>query len=197
MPTRQLTRLPNVQRMVPGVRLGPGVPDARGASPSFSFSDILEDLARKGGEAIIEGAQRRFAGPTESFAPCPEGQQRIGNRCVRVDFGAIVPGGEPFISTQTAGGVATIGAFGIPAIQPDIVGERNGRPIRSCPPGAVLGKDDLCYMKGSIPRQFRKWKPAPRPVFSAADAKALRRIGTLQKKVKKLAGDANMTCKKR
>ena len=99
-------------------------------------------------------------------------------------------------------GAAVMGSFGIPALQPAQVGEvRNSRggisPILRCPPGAVLGKDNLCYMKGSIPRQYRKWKPKPKPVMSAADAKALRRIGTLQKKVTRLAGSAGLTCRKR
>jgi hypothetical protein len=112
-----------------------------------------------------------------------------------------LPGGRTGTQADIYGD-AVVGSFGIPALVPAVVGQvqdRNGnvKPIQRCPPGAVLGKDNLCYMKGSIPRQFRKWKPAPRPVMSAKDAKAIRSIGRLQNKVKKLAGDVGYTCRKR
>lgn len=113
----------------------------------------------------------------------------------------VLPGGK----TGTLGydyGNAVVGAFGIPALQPAQVGtirRRDGTtgPVLRCPKGAVLGDDDLCYMKGTIPRQFRKWKPAAKCPMTAADAKALRRIGTLQNRVKRLAKTAGLTTKKR
>lgn len=133
----------------------------------------------------------------------------LGGACdpgfVRDQTGICVFQGSPAdISTGPSGpgftgssGQAVMGAFGIPAMLPIIVGNIGGAPIRRCMAGAVLGKDDLCYMKGSIPRQFRKWRPAAKPPMSAADAKALRRIGTLQNKVKGLAKSANLTCKRK
>lgn len=171
---------------------------------------LLGDIGGFVVDTIKDEARRRLAGTggdsgsDSPFSDCPEGTfpNPIGTGCVRVDAGAALPGGDPFVSLDREFGDAVIGAFGIPAIVPAVVGtirDAQGRekPIRKCPFGAVLGKDDLCYNKGSIPKQFRKWRPAPKPPMSAADAKALRRIGTLQKKVKGLAKSANLTCKRK
>lgn len=192
-----------------GVRVAPRPTDVRAADVTITqasdinqgiFTGVLEGVVRAGAEGLEERV-RRFAGgeggSDSPFTPCPEGHFEFNGRCVRIDPTAALPGGDPFVSTQPTFGSAVVGAFGIPALQPSVVGNINGRPIRRCPTGSVLGKDDLCYMKGSIPRKFRKWAPAPKPPMSAADAKALRRIGTLQRRVKKLAGDAGMSCKKR
>jgi len=135
---------------------------------------------------------RAFGEPSQ----CPPGRFRVGNQCV--DPLALPPGGEPVTipvsGTSVGNGAgAVIGSFGIPAMRPVTV----TRPTSRCMPGAILGRDGLCYMKGSIPKSFRKWRPAPKPPMSAADAKALRRIGSLQKKVTRLAKSANLTCKKK
>lgn len=161
-----------------------------------------------GGQVIegdFEGAARTLgsslaAGPAPlvGTGACPGLFSVRGPDGTCINLGDLGPGGSPAVTAQTPSfGGAVIGAFGIPALQPAVVGQINGRPIRKCPLGAVLGKDDLCYQKGSIPKQFRKWRPAPRPPMTAADAKALRRIGTLQKKVKGLAKSANLTCKRK
>ena len=108
----------------------------------------------------------------------------------------MIPGGETGV---LEGGQAVVGGFGVPGVTPFVAGQvmkNDGTvgPIFRCPTGMVLGKDSICYMKGAIPRNMRKWKPSPKPPMSAADAKALRRIGTLQRKAKKLAGDAGLRC---
>ena len=132
----------------------------------------------------------------EAAGACPPGRIRIGSTCL--DPGAVLPGGVPATipvdgTVVGTGGGAVVGSFGIPALVPMTFSQ----PTRRCPPGAVLGKDELCYMKGSIPIAFRKWRPASKPPMSAADAKALRRISTLQGKVKRLAKSANLTCKRK
>lgn len=167
--------------------------------PDFSIIDTIEQVVDIGGKIGLFGG-RRPGTPTPLVDPGP-----CTPPFVRDQSGICVLQGSPAdISTGPSGfngtgvsGVAVMGAFGIPAMQPVVVGNIGGSPIRRCMAGAVLGKDDLCYMKGSIPRQFRKWRPAAKPPMSAADAKALRRIGTLQNKVKGLAKSANLTCKKR
>lgn len=111
----------------------------------------------------------------------------------------ILPGGST--GYLGAGGEAAVGSWGYPAIVPSQVGtvtRNNGTvsPILRCPRGMVLGTDNLCYAKGTRGLQ-RKWKPATKPPMSAKDYKALRRISALQKSVKKLAGAAGMSCKKR
>jgi len=95
------------------------------------------------------------------------------------------PGGATGV--QPAGfGAAVIGAFGIAALEPAVVGSitrANGEtgPILRCPRGAVLGTDDLCYNKGIKGLYaFRKWKPGTRPFLTGGEVKILRRAATIR-----------------
>lgn len=97
---------------------------------------------------------------------------------------------------------AVAGIFGAPAEAPRAVGQvSNDRgevhPILRCLPGRVLGKDNMCYAKGSIPNKLRKWPKAPRPPITRRDAVAIRRAESAKNRVKRLAGDVGFTCKKR
>lgn len=60
------------------------------------------------------------------------------------------------------------------------------RNIRLCGRGFVLGKNGLCYAKGTLPRNEREWKPQPRPPLTGADARAIRRAAAAKKRVRKL-----------
>lgn len=197
-------------------------PGGTGGFPTFggggggipSWEDFLAGLAGRGQEWIYNrlfgggsGGSGSGALPSEGTAGCSPGYawNASTGRCEEVGtmggVRRILPGGASGTQADVYG-EAVMGAFGIPALVPAVVGQiqdGNGmtKPIQRCPPGAVLGKDNLCYMKGAIPRKFRKWKPAPKPPMSAQDAKALRRIGTLQNKVKGLAKNAGLTCRKR
>jgi len=115
---------------------------------------------------------------------CPQGQIPFRDTCV--NLGAILPGGEPFITEQF--GNAVVGAFGMPALVPAIVGQMNdGTPILRCPRGAVLGKfDNLCYNKGAIANKDRKWPKAKRCPVTAADATCIRKAASAKNRVKKL-----------
>ncbi len=177
----------------------PASTDAGVGQPSFSFlGDIGDFFAGQIGDAVRD----RFGEQAAGFFPgdpnqCPPGRIRVGNSCI--DPAAALPGGVPFITPtggaelNGSGSPAVVGAFGVPAREPVVVAQ----PTRRCPRGMVLGQDLLCYMKGTIPMKFRRWKPGPKPPMSAADAKALRRIGSLQSKVKRLAKSANLTCKRK
>lgn len=90
-------------------------------------------------------------------------------------------------------GNAVMGSFGVPALQP---AQASSMMLR-CPPGSVLGKDNLCYQKGSIPAQFRKWKPARKPPISAKDWKALQTSKRVSDKAKKIAGTAGYSCRRK
>jgi len=122
---------------------------------------------------------------------CPTGYRWDGSRCVVEGIGGYVermlPGGSTGVLPQGSGGYgeAVVGAFGVPALVPAQVGQINGGPILRCPTGAVLGKDNLCYMKGSIPSKYRKWRPGPRPLLTGGEMKMLRKINTLENKVKR------------
>lgn len=129
---------------------------------------------------------------TSSQDPCLPGYVRVpGIGCVKPS--AALPGGEPL--TMQPGGAAVMGAFGLPAMQP-LVEERI---VRSCGPGMVLGKDNLCYPKGvlSARSQFRKWRKAAKPPITASDMKAIRKAARARDRVKGLAKDVGFTCRTR
>lgn len=179
-----------------------------------SFGDIPSWVLGLGANAIQQWIQNQLnpsggsgsgSLPAEGSGGCPQGYEfnPSSGQCEEQGVGGVIrrtlPGGA---TGTTQFGAAVMGAFGIPALQPAVVGQRTNdrgetNPILKCPSGAVLGKDNLCYQKSSIPRKFRKWRPAPKPPMSASDAKALRRIGTLQNKVKGLAKNAGLSCRKR
>lgn len=127
---------------------------------------------------------------------CPEGHVWRNGRCEQVGVGGALerwlPGGETGTGVDVYG-EATVGSFGMPALVPATVSQ----PTRRCPPGAVLGKDNLCYQKGAIPNKWRKWPKPPRPALTAGDMKTLRRAKSLQNKVKRAAQGAGFSCRKR
>lgn len=116
--------------------------------------------------------------------PCPVGYQWDGQRCIESGFGGsvarILPGGDTGTGMDVYG-QAVVGAWGKPALVP----YTGSVPTRRCPPGAVLGKDNLCYARGSIPNSARKWPKPPRPLLTAQEMKTLRKIKSLEKKVKR------------
>lgn len=109
--------------------------------------------------------------------PCPRGTIRMGDTCVSP--GDMFPGGAP--GTFPAGGVGANGAMGMPAVTP----EQSSQITLRCPRRYVLAIDNLCYPKGFIPRSLRKWKPEPRPMVSAMDAKIVKRAKGVQKRIRK------------
>jgi len=148
------------------------------------------------GESFEGGSDtaRGFTGP----GPCPEGRIRVGNNCI--DPLALPPGGSPAVvpasGTQIqGGGQAVMGSFGLPAMAPRV----EARTHRSCGPGMVLGKDNLCYPRGILSRRskFRKWRQPPRPPVTSGDVKAIRRAARAKDRVKDLAKDVGFRCKKR
>jgi len=185
------------------------VGDITSSSPSggiFSDPTVCGLLKQFGLECNLQGAAQAAArGIISLFRDdepqgdaCPGGMVKFGERCL--DPSAVLPGGDPFITG--AGGTAVMGAFGMPAMQPMIVGsvmkdDGTTSPVRRCMAGMVLGKDDLCYPKAALNRKYRKWAPDRKPPVSAADAQAIRQAESAKKRVKKLAGDVGFTCKKR
>lgn len=139
------------------------------------------------------GASTLIAG-NASGDPCPGRAVRVpGLGCV--DPLALPPGGDPAIvptsgTVMGGGGNAVIGAFGVPAMQPQVVTQLR----RKCGPGMVLGKDNLCYPKAMLPKRskYRKWKGEPKPVISRADMRAIRAAARAQDRVKELAKDVGL-----
>jgi len=167
----------------------------------FADDPNLRSLADSILEAVLKGGAQFGAGLAQSLVERITGQRTAGQEC---DFPAIqlpdgscldvtkvLPGGDPVRFGQ-----AQLGIFGAPALVP------NSRSVRTleCPRGLILGKDDLCYAKNSIPNKLRKWPKGPRPAVSAHDRKMMRKFGpggSKQAAVKRLAMDAGFSCKKR
>lgn len=103
-----------------------------------------------------------------------------------------LPGGATGTVPATTNGYgqAVVGTWGVPALVPATV----SGITRRCPPGAILGQDDLCYQKGSIPAKYRKWKPEKKGPISAADWKDLQTADRVRKKSKAIAVKAGFKC---
>lgn len=183
-----------------GGAIGEQIGGTTGEGIGTALGTFLEDLLRKkagGGTGTpSSGGQTNLTG---TVAPCPEGTRRVGTKCV--DLLALPPGGKPGVipapgtAVGAPGGTAVMGAFGLPAMSPRI----ETRVHRSCGPGMVLGKDNLCYPKRVLPRRsnMRKWKGDRRPPVTAADARAIRRAERARGRVKDLAKDVGFSVKKR
>jgi len=155
-----------------------------------------------------------FPGQARRAAGCGIGFVLRNGKCERA--GGFIPAAERFFDADFPGGTqrgitggttrrtqvarrrgtgqAVIGAFGIPAEVPD---EELVRRL-VCPPGTVLGKDELCYMKAVLPRRsrFRKWRPAPRPTLSRADENHIRKAAAAKERVLVLAKKAGLHASK-
>jgi len=177
--------------------------DAAGAAKAIADG---VNLARGGGGT--SGGGTGFADTPGAAASCPDGYivNPSTGICEKIGMGGAIqrtlPGGQTGTLSDIYG-EAVVGAFGTPALVPAQVGtitRRDGTTgsVLRCPPGAVLGKDSLCYMKGSIPKQFRKWRPpSGRCPISKKDWAAIKSIGRVQKTIRKVASEAGMTAKKR
>lgn len=151
-----------------------------------------------GGDGRARGTQLTAPGG------CPKGTIRFGGNCV--DPSAVLPGGRPGVfpesGTPVGGGcpdgaprATTVGSFGLPAAEPCV----ETRIHRSCGPGMVLGKDNLCYPRQVLSRRsrFRKWRQPPRPPVTSGDVKAIRRAARTRDRVKELAKDVGFKTPKR
>jgi len=137
---------------------------------------------------LIGGAFNPGQGPALPFAPQLPAQPR----------GSVTPvqlPSTPTITTPAERSTGTdfqavTGAFGLPAMAPFAISQT----VLDCPKGMVLGKDDLCYPSAVLRRnsQFRKWRSAPRPTVTRRDERALARIDSVQKALKRLGKKAGL-----
>lgn len=144
-----------------------------------------------------------ITGSTPGKPACAPGFKMVNGQCVTEGISGavqrILPGGQTGTMVDSYG-EAVLGAWGKPALVPRQVGtitrnDGSTSPVLRCPRGAVLGIDNLCYQKGSKGLQ-RKWPAGSRPIISANDAKTLKKIGSLQERVKKawqIAGKPGQT----
>jgi len=156
-------------------------------------------------DAIIDRVSGSFSGKGRreavARASCPPGFQanpQTGVCEVQGIGGAVqrfLPGGQTgTLPTPATGyGEAVVGAWGKPALMP---AQAQGVTLR-CPPGAVLGKDNLCYERSSIPNSARKWPKPTKPPISRADWKALQTADRVKNKAKGIATKAGFSCRKK
>lgn len=189
--------IPNSFTLTPSaldMSTGPMTPGGGQPGNGLDWGTILR------GAATVFLGDRLTASSSSSSLDCAPGRIKVGTRCV--DPGAALPGGTPLMVPAGGGGVG-MGIFGAPAVMPTVVGEittERGETnvIRRCPAGTVLGKDELCYAKGSIPNKLRKWPKAAKPPVSAYDARMMNKYGpkgSKRNRVKDLAMKAGFACK--
>lgn len=199
----------------------------------FSLSDVISVIPRPGGQFEIGltggGTTVQFGTAASLCGLLPEGTLRDACFAAAAAFGGgngtgIVgsdPGGFPciwparvdpvtqeckvFVGSQEGAdpGKAVVGAFGLPALVPAVVGQimkRDGStgPILRCRRTMVLGTDNLCYPKAVLPRRskFRKWRGQVRPAVSAGDVKAIRRAAAARDRVLILAKEVGLHASK-
>lgn len=114
--------------------------------------------------------------------------------CVHLLTGDTMPqtGGETMASG--GGGSVVEGAWGMPAVTPDV----DTRRVLDCPRGMVLGIDDLCYPKAVLSSRNvnRKWRRPPKPTVSRRDEVAIRRAAAAKDRVLELAKDVGLHASK-
>ncbi len=163
---------------------------------------VVQTVVGGGGAGQNGGSTTRLEDSlvVKAEEPCGPGKFKLGTQCV--SLGDVTPGGLPLFSD--AGGELVRGSFGLPAETPTIVGFRANalgemKPIRQCRTAMVLGTDNLCYSKAILPRRskHRKHRGDVRPPISVKQMKAMKMIGSLQDTVKELAGDVQLSCKRK
>jgi len=122
-----------------------------------------------GGSPVVPGMSGFQA------SPCQPGYIKVGSRCVKPT--AALPGGQPF--TMDAYGSAVLGQFGT-ALQP---GSQSAVRLL-CPPGSVLGKDNLCYNKSQLRKSERKWVPPRKPLLTGGELNAIRTAASAARKLR-------------
>jgi len=164
-----------------------------------------------GGGLVVEGlkAARNARRPRNfrSFAPglpdCPPGSvpDGFGGCLSPADIASSRPQlpPTPGITTPAERSIgaefqAVVGAFDMPAMAPFA----ETRIVLDCPPGMVLGKDDLCYPSAVLRRnsRFRKWRSVPRPSISRRDERALSTRAAVVKDLKRLSKQAGLSTPK-
>jgi len=136
--------------------------------------------------AAAEASGRSFSPTIGGVCIPPFRRDPISGEC-KIFVGS-VPGPDP-------GPTDEVLVNGCPAPgSPD--GAPPGRAVREpammssirlkCPPGYVLGRDELCYF--GLPRnsKWRKWRPGRKPKFTAGDLNAIRKADSLSDEAENL-----------
>ena len=146
----------------------------------------LEEVARRTGSTVKQ-VQERFGGlapatarlsmPSLPFSPVSDGcvfpfrRDPISGECKMFLGDRPGPDGVGGCPPGSPGGAPP----GRAVTSPQMIDATRLR----CPPGYVLGRDELCYF--GLPRnsKWRKWRPGRKPKFTAGDLNAIRKASSL------------------
>lgn len=175
----------------------------------FFGGDSRDRKARRAlgsGDIFTGGPTRKFNIPNPR---CPGGFADIGSTCNPANAHLPTPAnfqanGIQLPPTDTvttpaefglSGFQAVSGAFGMPAIAP--THELVGKFV--CPPGMVLGEDNLCYPKAVLRRdsRFRKWRPGRRPIGTGGDLNTITRARSIVGRMRDATANLGLTVKKK
>jgi len=122
--------------------------------------------------------------------PCGPGTIKMPNGdCIALPptFGVTTPAEGDF--------QAVAGAFGMPAMAP----KHELRSRFTCPPGMVLGRDNLCYPRQVLRRdsKFRKWRPGMRPVLTGGERRGIARARRSVERAKQATASLGVTVRKK
>jgi len=157
-------RPPNDERAFVHRRIIAGVGGFVTGGPGGAVRGFLQGSRGGGGQPIPS-----LVAPS---GPCRPGQVRFGNTCV--DLRALPPGGDPAFTP--AAGVASGMMGGVTPLMDQQI-------VRRCLPGMVLGRDGLCYMKGSIPNKSRMWPKGRRPLGTPGELAALAKAASFGRRM--------------
>lgn len=201
--TRMATSAPIISaKSLASVTPAGGIPSASQGSILGAVLGGLGGLITGGPGGAVVGAIGGYesgggapAGGGSLAAGCPSGYHQDGNQCVpnaTTTIAGILPGGSSggYSMAGNYGG-AVMGAFGVPALQP----AADTRTSLRCPAGSVLGRDDLCYNKGTIPRKFRKWRKS-KPYVTRAQYNLIAKADRQRDKILRLAKKSGLHASK-
>lgn len=114
---------------------------------------------------------------------CRVGTRRIDGVCQRPTPGVVgalqrlIPGGATGTEPIPAG-EAVMGRFGA-ALEPSV----EGREVRTCLPGMVLGEDGLCYNRRDIRNSERMYPKGTRPLGTPGEMACLRKAASFGRRM--------------
>lgn len=147
---------------------GPMIIPKRGGSSGISATPQIPTSASGvllgiGREILTGLARRGLAAPPPSR--CPDGSTPgpFGS-CLDLKPGGDVSGGGVMLST----GEVVKGRYGAAEVP-----EVDAITTRKCRRGLVLGDDNLCYRRGDLRKDERKWNPGRKPLFTGGEQNAV------------------------
>lgn len=190
------------QVLTPGTMPGPGPLDYAqtdvGGMLTNTGCNLISDARLRAaciaaGTLIFGGGNGGAGGPGgQNLQPptnlgCPAGYKPAPNGgCQLEGLGPLLPGD---IGRQDFGWGAVNGRWGAGYVPITVQ-----RTYRACPPGAVLGKDGVCYDR--LARTNREHNPGAKPFMTGGEVTILRRAKALRKRGSKLLRELSPPARK-